>query len=98
MFMLEAMASGVPVVQPRLGASSEIVEATGGGLCYEPGNSEEYVQALELLLTDESKWRQMSRVGQQAVSNQFDVSHTAVGLVGLYEQAVKDTWRKDGDA
>ena len=90
MFMLEAMASGVPVVQPRLGASIEIVEATGGGLCYESGNSEEYVRALEILLTDEPKWRLMSRAGQQAVSQQFDVDHAAVRLVGLYEQAVKN--------
>jgi glycosyltransferase involved in cell wall biosynthesis len=89
MFLLEAMASGVPVVQPRFGASPEIVEVTGGGLCYEPGNSKEYVQALELLLTDESKWRQMSRAGQQAVTHQFDVGRTAVRLVRLYEQAVK---------
>ena len=31
-FLLEAMASGVPVVQPRRGAFPEIVETTGGGL------------------------------------------------------------------
>lgn len=32
MFLLEAMASGVPVVQPRRGSFTEIVERTGGGL------------------------------------------------------------------
>src|SRR5688572_24632779 len=32
MFLLEAMASGVPVVQPRRGAFTEVVEKTGGGL------------------------------------------------------------------
>ena len=31
MFLLEAMASGVPVVQPRRGAFTEVVEQTGGG-------------------------------------------------------------------
>ena len=36
MFLLEAMASGVPVVQPRRGAFIEIVEKTGGGLLVEP--------------------------------------------------------------
>ena len=30
--LLEAMACGVPVVQPRRGAFTEIVEKTGGGL------------------------------------------------------------------
>ena len=36
MFLLEAMASGVPVVQPRRGAFTEVVEKTGGGLLVEP--------------------------------------------------------------
>ena len=36
MFLLEAMACGVPVVQPRRGGFTEIVEKTGGGLLVEP--------------------------------------------------------------
>ena len=35
MFLLEAMAVGVPVVQPRKGAFPEIVAKTGGGLIVE---------------------------------------------------------------
>ena len=38
-FLLEAMAGGVPVVQPRRGAFPEIVEKTGGGLIVECGRS-----------------------------------------------------------
>src|SRR5688500_20306771 len=40
MFLLEAMACGVPVVQPRRGAFSEIVERTGGGLLVDLDNIE----------------------------------------------------------
>ena len=51
MFLLEAMASGVPVVQPRRGAFTEIVEKTGGGLLVEPDDPEQLcrraVRALE---------------------------------------------------
>src|SRR6476659_1806371 len=36
MFLLEAMAAGVPVVQPRRGGFIEIVEKTGGGLLVAP--------------------------------------------------------------
>ena len=32
LFLLEAMAAGVPVVQPKRGAFTEVVERTGGGL------------------------------------------------------------------
>src|SRR5258708_33766196 len=37
-FLLEAMGVGVPVVQPRRGAFTEIVEKTGGGLLVPPGD------------------------------------------------------------
>src|SRR4051812_32755659 len=36
-FLLEAMGEGVPVVQPRRGAFTEIVEHTAGGLLVPPG-------------------------------------------------------------
>ena len=39
LFLLEAMASGVPVVQPRRGAFTEIVETTGGGILVEPDSA-----------------------------------------------------------
>ncbi|HEX8336781.1 MAG TPA: glycosyltransferase family 4 protein, partial [Pyrinomonadaceae bacterium] len=39
LFLLEAMACGVPVVQPRRGAFTEVVEKTGGGLLVEPDDA-----------------------------------------------------------
>ena len=37
LFVLEAFANGVPVVQPRHGAFPELTEATEGGRVVEPG-------------------------------------------------------------
>ena len=86
MFMLEALASGVPVVQPRLGASPEIVEATGGGICYETGDPDALVNAIEGLLVDEARWTRMSRGGRAAVRNLFDVTMTAERMIEVYEK------------
>ena len=44
LFLLEAMASGVPVVQPRLGVFTEVVERTGGGLLTTPGDTDDWVR------------------------------------------------------
>ena len=46
MFLLEAMANGVPVVQPRRGAFPEIVETTGGGLIVEADDPEALADGL----------------------------------------------------
>jgi glycosyltransferase involved in cell wall biosynthesis len=52
MFLLEAMASGVPVVQPRRGSFTEIVERTGGGLLVAKEDPDALASALERLLRD----------------------------------------------
>ncbi|MFW6344786.1 MAG: glycosyltransferase, partial [Halomonas sp.] len=38
LYVLEAMACGVPVVQPDHGTFPELIEATGGGLLCEPND------------------------------------------------------------
>ena len=48
--VLEALASGVPVVQPNHGAFPELVTATGGGLLHEPENPLDLAEKLALLL------------------------------------------------
>ena len=45
-FLLEAMACGVPVVQPRRGGFTEVVEKTGGGLLVEPDSVDSLVEGL----------------------------------------------------
>ncbi len=85
MFMLEAMASGVPVVQPRLGASPEIIEATGGGVSYDPVDPAALTRELEALLLDEARWSRLSQAGRKAVSERFNVTKTADAMIGVYE-------------
>jgi len=85
MFLLEAMASGVPVVQPRRGAFVEIVERTGGGLLVEPDAPDRLADALHALWLD----RELAgRLGQQAfdgVRAHYTIEQSARRLVALYE-------------
>ncbi|MCJ7581272.1 MAG: glycosyltransferase family 4 protein, partial [Candidatus Aminicenantes bacterium] len=40
-YQVEALAAGVPVVQPNVGCYPEFIEATNGGILYEPNTSEQ---------------------------------------------------------
>ena len=46
LYVLEALANGVPVVQPRHGSFPELIEATGGGLLVPPGDAHALASAL----------------------------------------------------
>lgn len=72
LYVLEALANGVPVVQPRHGAFPELIEATGGGLLVNPGDPHELARALEELLLDSSKRFNLATQGRQTVHTSFD--------------------------
>lgn len=71
LYVLEALACGVPVVQPHRGSFPELIDATGGGLLFEPGNQAEHMAALRRLLTDHDLRRRMGAAGREVVLRGF---------------------------
>ena len=77
LYLIEAMAAGVPVVQPRTAAFPEIIEATGGGVLCEPGNAKALADALEELLLNPERARALGEAGRQAVREKFSAEAMA---------------------
>ena len=80
LYLLEALASGVPVVQPHSQAFPEILAATGGGLTYGEGHHA-LADALEELLLDPERARELGRVGSINVRAQFTAERMAREVV-----------------
>jgi glycosyltransferase involved in cell wall biosynthesis len=70
LFVLEAMAAGVPVVQPNHGAFPELIESTGGGCLTAPDDPQGLADSLHSLLTDHQRRRQYAASGLRAVHGQ----------------------------
>lgn len=81
LYLLEAMGAGVPVVQPRHAAFPEIIEATGGGVLCEPGSAKSLADAVERLLGDPARARELGRRGREAVERNFSITRMAEGMV-----------------
>jgi glycosyltransferase involved in cell wall biosynthesis len=71
LFLLEAMASGVPIVQPRRGAATEIVETTGGGLLVAPGDPDALAEGLRRLIADPAERRALGDRGYDGVRARY---------------------------
>ncbi len=67
LYVLEAMAAGVPVVQPAHGAFPELVQQSGGGALFEPGNTDELANQLARLLEDKQARDELGQRGQSHV-------------------------------
>lgn len=83
-YLLEAMASGVPCVQPRLGAFPEILDATGGGVLYDHNEPAALAEALKALLLDPAAARRLGAQGREAVLKNFRAERVAEQLAGVY--------------
>jgi glycosyltransferase involved in cell wall biosynthesis len=87
--LLEAMANGVPIVQPRHGAFAEIVERTGGGVLVPPGDADALAEALLALLLDRDRAAALGRTGAEGVRNRYSVAHMAAAAEKVYEELRK---------
>lgn len=95
LFLLEAMAAGVPVVQPAIGAFPEIVEVTGGGVLYMPNTAEALAEAWAELLSDPDRVRELGRTGQGAVRERFGIGRMAADMAGIYERVSGGRFKRE---
>ena len=86
-FLLEAMASGVPVVQPRRGAFVEIVEKTGGGLLVDP-DPDSLADGLYRLWQDRALAATLGERGFDGVRAHYTVARSADRLLDVYRAVV----------
>jgi glycosyltransferase involved in cell wall biosynthesis len=85
MFLLEAMASGVPVVQPRRGAFVEVLAKAGGGVLVDQDNPEALADGLHALWADRAQRERLARAGYEGVRAHYTIAHSADRQIAMYE-------------
>ncbi len=90
LFVLEALANGIPVVQPAHGSFPEMIEATGGGLLSEPGSAESLAAQLASLMRDPGARHELGRRGAESVRARFSDLAMAEATLAVYRQWVDE--------
>jgi glycosyltransferase involved in cell wall biosynthesis len=83
-FLLEALACSVPVVQPRRGAFPEIVEKTGGGLLVTPDDPQALADGLFKLWNDRALARSLGERGAKGVRLHYSIERSTDRLLEVY--------------
>jgi glycosyltransferase involved in cell wall biosynthesis len=84
--VLEAMANGVPVVQPARGAFPEILARTGGGILVEPDDPESLAQAIYGLWKNRERIAELGRRGAQGVREHYGVAQMSAKALEVYRK------------
>jgi glycosyltransferase involved in cell wall biosynthesis len=87
LYLLEAMACGVPVVQPNHGAFPEILARTGGGVLAKSEKGVDVADAIHELWKDPAKAAALSRAGAEGVRRHYTVQHMADAVLKAYVEA-----------
>jgi glycosyltransferase involved in cell wall biosynthesis len=89
LYVLEAWANGVPVVQPRHGSFPELVEATGGGLLCGPADPDDLADKLLRLLADPAARTDFGGKGRKAVVERFSAEAMAANTLAVLNNYVR---------
>ena len=85
-FLLEAMASGVPVVQPRRGAFPEIVDKTGGGIIVDADDPEAMADAWVSLWNDPARAATLGAAGAAGVREHYNIDRMTEAAEAVYQE------------
>lgn len=88
LYVLEALASGVPVVQPRHAVFPELLERTGGGILCEPDDPTALCEALESVLLDAEASRADAREARARIASDFSDDAMANRAAAVFESVL----------
>ncbi len=88
LFILEALANSVPVVQPRHGTFPELVAATGGGILVDTESPNAIAEGIFQLMGDRGYREQLGQQGKEAVHRRFSDDVMAEATLAIYQKYI----------
>jgi glycosyltransferase involved in cell wall biosynthesis len=93
LFLLEAMACGVPVVEPNHGALPEMIRRTDGGVITASQQPSDIADAILALYRDRDRAATLGRQGAAGVRAHYTIERMADRMIEVYEEATQTSSR-----
>jgi glycosyltransferase involved in cell wall biosynthesis len=87
--LFEYMAQGIPLVASNFDLWKAIIEKVDCGLCIDPSDPAAISDAIQALLSDKTRAKQMGENGRDAVFNTFNWESEEMKLIRIYNMLIK---------
>ena len=87
--VVEAFAAGIPVLAPNAGGVVENIEDGVNGYLYQPGNEDDFIGKLKLLVEDSTMRQNMGIKGRESIKDKYNWDNTISNLVNIWQEKIK---------
>ncbi len=84
---LETLAGGAPLIAARTGGLAELIDGTGAGMLFEPGNADELAMCIEMVLSDHALADEMRSRGTALLGARYSWAAIAGAAARIYAGA-----------
>lgn len=91
--ILEAMASGLPIIATRVGGNPELVEEGRTGTLVPPADPPALAEAIRTYLVDQHRLAVHGQAGRQKVEARFSIETMVNGYLAVYDSTLKSSAR-----
>jgi len=88
LYVIEALAAGVPVIEPRTAAFTELIEQSNAGRLFPPDDASALAQELEAVLLDRTTWATLRQHAFRATQELFNARVMAARTVEVFEKII----------
>ena len=86
--IIEAFASGIPVLAPRAGGVIENIQDGVNGYLYEPGDVDDFIAKLKILVENSTLRHQMGIKGRESIQDKYSWDKTISNLVNIWQEQI----------
>ena len=88
MVILESLSCGLPVIAPKIGGLPELVEDYRTGLLFEPGNSKDLANKMNILWNNPELCEKMGKAARETAYSEYGIEVYYQHLMDIYENAI----------
>ena len=89
LYVLEALANGIPVVQPRHGAFPEMIAETGGGILVDAGSPDAIATGILQLMSNKTYRKELGGRGKEAIHRAYRDDVMAKATLAVYAEIIR---------